>query len=130
MNASTQGPSSSPLFDPSARRSRQGQIPTVDVAFQGWLFEFSWPGLVNFVQVSQSILVPSDVTITEIAYTFRTAQPITFQVRRDNSIMSTQAVSANGTAAVSIAYTAGQTAAVGISVVGGGAAEGLWVGMR
>jgi hypothetical protein len=126
MTANSQGPSLAPVYGPSARRSSGRASEGVGL----WGAEASWPGLVNLVQTSPGILVPKVFTFTLLGYTFRTAQAITVQITRNGTPILTHAISANGSLPVSLAFSAGQVLGFRVSNVGGGGAEGLWLGLR
>jgi hypothetical protein len=150
MNASTQGPSSSPLFDPPARRSRPGQqssggglppggatneILTKQSAADGdaiWApapvrVVFSWPGIVNNPIATSPLWVASrSYTFTSCRVLWRGSGSATFAIQRNFSTQATITNPAfNAVTAINIAVTAGQHLGVVFTAVQTGASTDM-----
>jgi hypothetical protein len=135
VSSDVKQPATSPIFDVApTRHEPRINLPDGASNEEQWPFQWSWPGLVNTVQTSTGIYVFTAVTLSRLAYTWRSiGATVGIQLLKNGSFQMAQTISApsSGSVSVNIAeVAAGSVLAIRISAFGTGVSEGLWIGLR
>lgn len=136
MPSEVKVPWSRPIADPAATRVPSRIVVPQPTDTVDWLYEFSWPGLINVANVnSPRIRAYYDRDLTEIAWNLENLGTfVTVTISRNGATVYTRTLS-SASAQESIiggpiSITAGQVVGIRVTAIGDGTSFNLWFGIR
>lgn len=130
--ASVLSPANEPLFNPAPVRNptRVNLGPGGGGGVSEFPFQFSWPGLVNYTDISPGIPTLSDLTLTIVYWTWiDSPSTVGFDVLVNGSTVNSISTSADGFDGMSQLIAPGDIVAIEITSIGTAGSRGLWVGV-
>lgn len=130
--ASVFSPSAVPVFDGTiVRGATRVRLPPGS-GISEFPFQFSWPGLVNYIDSSPYIRTESTLRITGWAATMRTSASITMQLQKNGfglGNFSFSTINSTGTFQSFFNVDPGDVISLAVISFGVGSARSMWIGL-